>query len=106
MHWLDTQWFGYWWPSDKGNGPEAIQQIVLGAVVVAIFVPPIRAWFRRHVKALHEKLDLAHQKMDHIILHHPDIPPFGGDVVITSNTPHARVGRDDKGRFTKRPVVE
>jgi hypothetical protein len=76
VHWLSNLWFNYFWSSDKGNGPEAIQQTALYAALATVFVPVIRHWAEAHVKAFHEKLDLVHQKMDHIIEHHPDIPAF------------------------------
>lgn len=76
MHWLSRLWFNYFWSSDKGNGPEAIQQTALYAAIAITFVPPLRKWFENHMKNLHAKLDEAHRKMDHIIEHHPDIPPL------------------------------
>jgi hypothetical protein len=67
MHTLSYLWFHYFWPSDMGNGPEALQQTVVYGAIAVIFVPVVRKWFRRHVAELHAK-------MDHIIKHHPDIP--------------------------------
>lgn len=76
MHWLSHQWFGYWWPSDKGNGPENIQWSLIAAAVVAIFVPAVRAFFKRHFESVHAKMDEVHRMAAHIIEHHPDIPPL------------------------------
>ena len=46
MGWLYTLWFGYVWPSLKGNGPEAVvQTIVYGAIAMAVY-PPLRKWSR------------------------------------------------------------
>jgi len=76
VNWLYTLWYGYFWPSLKGNGPEALVQTVVYGTVAAIFVPAVRRWFNDHMKALHEKLDDAHEKLDHVIKHSADIPPF------------------------------
>ena len=69
MNWLYTLWYGYVWPSLKGNGPEAVVQTVVYGVLAIILIPPVR----RFAKAEFEKV---HAKMDHIIKHHPDIPDF------------------------------
>jgi len=90
VHWHHL-WFGYFVPSLWGNGPEALVQTVVYGTLALVLVPPVRKWVERHVKAhfdqlharldkekteLHAKLDSAHQKLSHIIEHHPDIPPF------------------------------
>ena len=67
--WLHTQWFGYFWPSDKGNGPEAIQQTLVYGLIAAILIPPVRHFFKRHFEKLHSK-------MDHIIEHTESIPDY------------------------------
>ena len=73
MHVLYVLWYGYAWPSLKGNGPEAlIQTIVYGALAVAIY-PPLRKWATQEERAMRAEL---HRKVDHIIFHHPDIPPL------------------------------
>ena len=69
MNWLPGLWFGYWWPSIKGNGPEDITSLVVVAIVTGLFVPRVRRWWVAREQALHAKLD-------HIIKHHPDIPEF------------------------------
>lgn len=66
---IHTLWFGYFWPSLKGNGPEALIQTAVYGALAYILIPPVRDWFNNHMKSLHEKVD-------HIIKHHPDIPPF------------------------------
>ncbi len=43
-------WLAYWWSSDKGNGPEAIQQIAAGALVVSILVPVVRKAIKRYAE--------------------------------------------------------
>lgn len=65
MNFLHTLWFGYFWPSDKGNGPEAILELIILAVIGRLIWPKIK----RHIDALHHK-------MNHIIEHHPDIPDY------------------------------
>jgi hypothetical protein len=83
-HWT---WFHYFVPSLWGNGPEAVVQTVVYGIAAVLILPPTRHWMQRHVdsikehmsgetKALHEKMDEAHQKIDHIIKNHPDIPDF------------------------------
>lgn len=75
---IHTLWFSYFWPSLQGNGPEAlIQTVVYGLIAMAVY-PPLRKWSKRELEKVHGKLDEAHEKMDHIIRYHPDIPPFEG----------------------------
>ena len=69
MNWLHAQWFGYWWSSDKGNGPENIQWTLLAIAVTALLVPFVRHWIENHFSRLHAKLD-------HVIENHPDIPAY------------------------------
>jgi UPF0716 family protein affecting phage T7 exclusion len=102
MNWLYIYWFNYEWPSDKGNGPEAITEIIVVGIITALLVPPVRRWFLRgfhsikahitkehaaakeHMEAEHKKIRdtmetehaKIHEKMDHIIFHSPNIPDF------------------------------
>ena len=72
-HGLGTIWFNYFWSSDKGNGPEAIQQTVVYAAIGIYFIPKVRAWVNNHVKSLHDKMDAHHA--EHIQLandHHAE----------------------------------
>jgi len=62
---LHTLWFGYGWPSLQGNGPEGIIQSALFGLA-GYFVGRAA---KKHAGRLHAKLD-------HIIKHHPDIPPM------------------------------
>ena len=69
MNWLYTLYFGYLWPSLKGNGPEALAQtIIYGLAAVALY-PPLRKAAKREAEHLHAKLD-------HVIKHSKDIPVF------------------------------
>ena len=73
MHTLYVLWFGYFKPSLYGNGPEAlIQTVAYAAVAVAVY-PPLRKWATKEERAVNAEL---HRKVDHIIFHHPDIPPL------------------------------
>lgn len=89
-NWFHSMWFGIVRPSLVGNGPEDL----IATAIIAAFIPQVRRWLKAHVHlpnaavaaqlaALHEKLDGAHAKMDHIIKHSPHIPnqvPGVGDV--------------------------
>jgi len=57
LHWLHHQWSTYWWPSDMGNGPEAIQETVLVAFVGSLLYPPLRHYFKHELEKIHHKLD-------------------------------------------------
>lgn len=87
-HWLYTLWFGYAWSSDKGNGPEAIQQTIVYGLAAIILIPPVRRFLKfefdkvhakidRGHQELHEKLDELHRKVDHGHAHMgvPPLPP-------------------------------
>lgn len=78
MNWLHSLWFGYGWSSDKGNGPEALQQTLLyGAIAIAL-VPPIRHWAARHVESIKQHIEQEnahiHAKLNHVILNSKSIP--------------------------------
>jgi hypothetical protein len=62
-HWFYTLWFGYSWPSDRGNGPEALQQTILYGVIAAIFIPIVRNFIRRELKKEHDEI---HEHLHHI----------------------------------------
>lgn len=64
-------WLAYWWSSDKGNGPEALQQIAAGVVVVSVFVPVVRKAIKRYAE---KEADLVHSKLNRIA-HHLGVPP-------------------------------
>ena len=50
MHIFWTLWYGYNWPSLKGNGPEAIDQTIVYAAIGLMLYPPLRKWSRRELK--------------------------------------------------------
>ena len=104
MHWLSYKWFIFWWPSDKGNGPENVQWTVLALIVASLLIPRVRKFFSNHMKAIHEKLDHHHEEMlrqaeDHHVKqmdlakkHHVE------HLLALQEKPKAK--RDSNGRFT------
>jgi uncharacterized membrane protein len=83
-HWLGNLWFNYAWSSDKGNGPEAIQQTIVYALLAVLIIPPVRKWFLAKFHRIHQKIDQGHAEIKehlernaalsrHIIKHHPDV---------------------------------
>lgn len=83
MNWLYNIWYGYGWPSLKGNGPEALVQTIVYGIIAIILIPPVRRWFKAEYQKVHDRLDHAHERQEeitrhlqHIIKHHPDIPPL------------------------------
>ena len=79
MNWLYTLWYGYVWPSLKGNGPEAVVQTVVYGVLAIILIPPVRRFAKAEFEKVHARLDAAHSKLDLVIRHSPDIPPMPED---------------------------
>lgn len=67
VNWLHHLWFGYFWPSLEGNGPEALVQTVVYGIIAYLFIPVVRKFVNSHMTSLHRKLD-------HIVKHSPDIP--------------------------------
>jgi hypothetical protein len=70
------------WPAGGSGGiPGDIiatfLRVILAAIATTIFYPPLRkaveASIKRHISAGTAEL---HAKLDHIIEHHLDIPPF------------------------------
>ena len=78
VNWLHELWFGYFWPSLQGNGPEALVQTVVYGAIALVFIPPVRRFVARHVEAIkaHVTAEHAHlhAKLDHVILHTKAIP--------------------------------
>ena len=76
-------WFGYVEPSLYGNGPEDLIHTILALILAAIVIPQVRRFFQHGWERLHGKLDSLgghHEKtqrmLQHIIDHHPDVPPM------------------------------
>jgi len=84
--WLPNLWFNYAWSSDKGNGPEALQQTIVYGAIAVILVPPIRhaleRFAQRHVDAIKQHVsdehDIMHEHIAHFLKHkdNPNPPPF------------------------------
>jgi hypothetical protein len=72
-HWFQAEYWpahGPWWNGAIwGNVFVVPVAFILGAV----FWPPLRRRIERFVKG---GLSETERKLDHIILHHPDIPPL------------------------------
>lgn len=77
------------WPAGGSGGipgdvVATLVWVVIAGVVSAILWPPLRhrieAFLRRHLRSehaeLHRKLDEANRRLQHVIDHHPDIPPL------------------------------
>jgi hypothetical protein len=47
MHWLSHLWFGYFWPSLQGNGPEALVQTVAYGAIGLTLIPVVRRWLKK-----------------------------------------------------------
>ena len=73
VHTLYILWFGYFKPSLYGNGPEALVQTAAYAAIAVAIYPPLRKFIEREA---HSGEALLHEKLDHLIKHHPDIPDF------------------------------
>jgi hypothetical protein len=70
------------WPAGGSGGipgdvVATLVWVILAAIATTIFYPPVRKaverFLKRHLQA--ETAEL-HAKLDHIIEHHPDIPPY------------------------------
>jgi hypothetical protein len=70
------------WPAGGSGGIPGdvvgtLVWVVLAAVATTVLYPPLRhaaeAFVKRHLATEHAEL---HAKLDHIIKHHPDIPPY------------------------------
>lgn len=97
VHWLDDLrgMFGnatFAWNVVRGNIGAVPWQAAIFSPFVALLWPKVREWIRTflhkhivipmqaHVSTSNDEvrvlLEEAHAKMDHIILHHPDIPDY------------------------------
>lgn len=57
LHEIRYLWFHYAWPSDLGNGPEALQEMAIIAVLSSLIYPPLRHYIQREFEKIHHKLD-------------------------------------------------
>jgi hypothetical protein len=68
-HWLPSLWFGYTWPSLKGNGPEALVQTIVYGAVAIILIPPVRKFIKREFDKVHKTIKDGHDEL-HDHMHH------------------------------------
>lgn len=75
-------WHDYIWPAGGSGGTPGdvfgtIEWTIIAVIVGSAIYPPIRrrveAFVKRHANEANKEL---HEKLDHIIKHHPDIPDF------------------------------
>ena len=97
MNWLHGLWFGYFWPSDKGNGPEALTQTVVYAAVGIYFIPKVRAWVNGHMAAIHKKLDTHHQEHLELVKQHH------AEQIELAKAHHAEILKVTKPRTVRTP---
>lgn len=93
-HWFAARLQSDFWPIDKATvAPNILASLIIFDVVTlaaGLFYPPFKKaldrGFARHksdvtdaLKAhVTDELAEVHKKIDHIIDHHPDIPPYEG----------------------------
>lgn len=80
---IASSFFERWiWPAGGSGGipgdvVATLIWVILAGVATTILYPPVRRavekFVKRHIEAGTAEL---HAKLDHIIEHHPDIPPF------------------------------
>jgi len=71
LHEISYVWINYFWSSDKGNGPEAIQQTVIYAALAVTFIPAVRHFFTNHFESVKRLAEKHHkEKMDQAQQHH------------------------------------
>lgn len=78
-HWAGTLWFGYTWPSLKGNGPEALVQTIVYGAIAIIFVPVVRRFIARIANDIHHSIHVHGTEITahlHHIGKHLDLPEF------------------------------
>ena len=78
-----ASFFQHWiWPAGGSGGVPGdvfatLIWVIIAAIATTVFYPPLRraveSFFKRHLRDTTAEL---HAKLDHIIEHHPDIPPF------------------------------
>lgn len=75
-------WDRWVWPAGGSGGIPGdvvgtLVWVILAGIATTIFYPPLRraveSFIKRHLAAGTAEL---HAKLDHIIEHHPDIPPY------------------------------
>lgn len=78
------------WPIDQGVSANILASFIcfiVGSAATYLIWPRVRhavnAWVRQHFhehrQAMDAHLEGIHHKLDHVIEHHPDIPPLEED---------------------------
>jgi hypothetical protein len=78
-HWAYNLWFNYGWSSDKGNGPEALQQTVVYAVIAIVLVPAVRRFIKREFDKVHHSIHVHGTELQahlHHIAEKSGLPKF------------------------------
>jgi hypothetical protein len=80
---IGTTFFDRWiWPAGGSGGipgdvVATLIWVILAAIATSIFYPPLRKAIEKFVQRhFDEGTAELHAKLDHIIEHHPDIPPY------------------------------
>ena len=101
------------YPLDRSFiAPNIMAALVQWAVILilaALLYPPTRRAIERfvggHVQSIKDHVSAehaaVHAKMDHIIAHHPDIPPFGSESPPKAATSPAKASRVRKSPTKK-----
>jgi len=80
---IAASFFDRWvWPAGGSGGipgdvVATLIWVILAGIATSIFYPPLRRAVEKYVKRhFEEGTAELHAKLDHIIEHHPDIPPY------------------------------
>jgi hypothetical protein len=77
-----TFWDRWVWPAGGSGGipgdvVATLIWVIIAAIATTIFYPPVRRAVEKYIKRHFEAATAEiHAKLDHIIEHHPDIPPY------------------------------
>ncbi|HEY1824757.1 MAG TPA: hypothetical protein VGG21_02205 [Acidimicrobiales bacterium] len=75
-------WDRWVWPAGGSGGipgdvVATLVWVIIAAIATTVFYPPVRRAVERLIKRHFEAATAEiHAKLDHIIEHHPDIPPY------------------------------
>jgi len=92
-HWLGSLWFGYAWPSVKGNGPEAALQTILYAAFAVAIIPPVRRAFLKHIHSVERRIAVAHEAEQ---AHHEEAKAHRDEMHESIKAIHRHLGIEKK----------
>lgn len=74
-------WDRWVWPAGGSGGipgdvVATLIWVIIAGIATTIFYPPVRRALERFVKRHFEAETAELHELDHIIEHHPDIPPY------------------------------